>query len=302
MVWHDPARGHTVQIITGLAQREPVEEAKPVLPDAPLVLDYLHERPQTPTIAATTLEAMRQAWKEKPWEWWLRYRLHLNPAVTLPPTGLPRDEAGYGGGQLGSVVGTVVHRLFEMPTALPQQDRQAFRRLIEAMAASLLDDSADQELSFLPDPAMVRIVADAVEQIWRRLRAADGSAKPLRTLLGASGQTEVPFVLKLGRWQISGRYDKLLATERGFEIVDWKTDQEDDSEVILRRHEPQMRLYALALHRAGRAALVNGRMRVQLALLYPMVVRPLTFLPEELEAFGDELAKEFQQMGAYEPN
>ena len=81
------------------------------------------------------------------------------------------------------------------------------------------------------------VVADAVEQIWQRLHTSDGRGEPVRKLLEADGEAEVPFVLKLGRWQISGRYDKLLATNGGFEIVDWKTDRQDDPETIVRRHD-----------------------------------------------------------------
>jgi hypothetical protein len=33
-----------------------------------------------------------------------------------------------------------------------------------------------------------------------------------------------------------------------------------------------------------------------------MLVKPLTFLPADLEAFGNELAHGFQQMDAYEPD
>jgi hypothetical protein len=111
----------------------------------------------------------------------------------------------------------------------------------------------------------------------------------------------VPFLLKLGRWQVTGRYDKLLAANGGFEIVDWKTDREEDAETIVQRHEPQMRLYALALHRAGLASYVNGRVRVHLVLLHFMRVQPLSFSPFDLEAFAAKLAQELQEMDIYEP-
>jgi len=306
-VWEDAALGHAVQIITGVAGNEPVEETETFVPDEPLALDYIHERPQTPTTATTSLEFMRQRWRDQPWECWLKYRVHLDPHVKLPDSGLRSEQAQSDGG-LGTVIGTLVHRLFEMPGALPQQQPEALRKLLEAMAASLLsapsrvDVLPEEESPILADLEAIRIVADAVERIWLRLHADEGSGKQIRELIEAAGETEVPFILKLGCWQVSGRYDKLLTANGGFEIVDWKTDKEDDPETIVRRHEPQMRLYALALHRAGLAALVDGRVRVHLAMLHPMLVKPMSFLPEDLEAFADELAHELQQMDTYEPN
>jgi ATP-dependent helicase/nuclease subunit A len=302
-VWQDPAQGHVVQIITGASAGDPIEGTKPTAPEPRMALDYVHERPQSPTLATTSLEQMRQKWKTQPWEWWLKYRVQLDAQVSLPSIGTRSRASHPGGGQLGTVIGTLVHRLFEMPGALQQQTPAAFRKLLEAMAAGLLvspsplDDVGEEESPMLADPETVRVVAAAVEQIWGRLQKATGNE--VRELLEAAGETEVPFVLRLGRWQISGRYDKLLASSGGFEIVDWKTDREAEPEIIARRHEPQMRLYALALHRAGLAALVEGKVRVHLAMLHPLRVKPLCFSPRDLEAFANELAHELQQMDAY---
>ena len=305
-VWQDAAQAHVVQIITGVSAGDPLEEIKPTSSEPRFALDYIHERPLTPTIATTSLEQMREKWHSKRWEWWLKYRVQLDAQVSLPSTDPGSDSPHSGGGQLGTAIGTLVHRLFEMPGALQHQTPEAFRQLLEAMAAGLLLSpspfaDADEEASpVLADPETVRVVADAVEQIWQRIQKPTGGQ--VRKLLEAPGDTEVPFVLKLGRWQISGRYDKLLASNGGFEIVDWKTDKEDEPEIIAHRHEAQMRLYALALHRAGRAALAEGKVRVHLAMLHPMLVKPLTFVPEDLEAFANQLTHELRQMDAYEPD
>jgi ATP-dependent exoDNAse (exonuclease V) beta subunit len=230
--------------------------------------------------------------------------VQLHAEVSLPTAGLRDDGPQSGSSQLGTAIGTLVHRLFEMPGALQHQTPQAFRKLLEAMAAGLLlapsplEGAGDEESPILADPETIRVVADAVEQIWQRLHKATGAQ--VRELIEAAGETEVPFVLKVGRWQISGRYDKLLARNGGFEIVDWKTDREAEPETIVRRHEPQMRLYALALRRTGMAALVDGKIRVHLAMLYPMLVAPLSFSPADLETFAKELANELEEMDAYE--
>jgi ATP-dependent helicase/nuclease subunit A len=304
-VWHDPAQAHVVQILTGVSAGDPIAETKPTSPQPRFALQYIHERPLTPTIATTSLEQMRETWKSKRWEWWLKYRVQLDAQVSLPTIAPGSAAPDSGGGQLGTAVGTLVHRLFEMPAAFQSERHEAFRKLLEAMAAGLLspsplEDAGEEASPVLADPEAVRAVAETVERIWQRVHKP--TARQVRVLLEAPGETEVPFVLKLGRWQISGRYDKLLASNGGFEIVDWKTDKVNDPEIIARRHEPQMRLYALALHRAGRAALVEGKVRVHLAMLHPLLVKPLIFSLGDLEIFANELAHELHQMDAYEPD
>jgi ATP-dependent helicase/nuclease subunit A len=306
-VWTDSARGYTVQIIREVPAGGAIGKGDFSLPDTALALDYLHEKPQTPIIATTSLEEMRAMWAKRPWRWWLKYRMQLDAHVKAPSSSLVAERGPATGsrGQLGTVVGTLVHRLLEMPNAWPQQSAAAFRSLLEAMAAGLLlsapslDHPEEEEVSIPADPETVRAIVDAVEHLWGRLHQASGTS--IRELLQAAGETEVPFILQLGRWQVSGRYDKLLTTKDGLEIVDWKTDKDDEPETIVRRHEPQMRLYALALHRAGLAAFPNGKVRVHLAMLHPMRVKPVNFLPSDLDAFADELARELEQMEAYDP-
>lgn len=331
-VWQDATQGYRVQIITTLSAGGQIGRTKRSLPDTRLALGYIHERPNTPLIATTSLEQMRERWRANAWEWWLKYRMQLDPHVKSPSIDFRSEESQTNGGQLGTVIGTLVHRLFEMPGPLQTESRAGFRQLLEAMAASLLlsassPGNAEEDSTIEADPHMVGCVADAVEQIWQRLYAsgslyasASGGRQPpvtsshqgadaarsqevwqIRQLLEAAGETEVPFILKLGRWQVSGRYDKLLATDGGFEIVDWKTDKDEDAGAIARRHEPQMRLYALALHRAGLAGYVNGSVRVHLVLLHLLQVWPLRFSPSELEEFAGELAKELHEMDVYDP-
>jgi ATP-dependent exoDNAse (exonuclease V) beta subunit len=300
--WTDDACGYAVHIVREVSAEETASQQPVSLPDTKLALEYIHERPQTPTIATTSLEEMRAMWKGTPWRWWLKYRMQLDARVSKPDIGLGGELGTAARGQLGTIVGTLVHRLLEMPTAWQARDADTFHNMLEAMAAalllssSLLDRPEEEETSLPSEPGTVRLIVDTVEHLWDRLQQASGKA--VRELLQAAGDTEVPFILKLGRWQISGRYDKLLISKDGFEIVDWKTDKEDEPDTISRRHEPQMRLYALALYRAG---LARGQIRVHLAMLHPMRVKVLSFLPADLEAFADELVREFQQMEAYQP-
>jgi hypothetical protein len=124
----------------------------------------------------------------------------------------------------------------------------------------------------------------------------------LRRLLEAAGEVEVDFALRLKRWHVSGRFDKLLASAGGYEIVDWKSDKDGEPRKIVERHTPQMKLYALALYRAGRAAIAEGSVRVHLAMLHPMLVQRLYFSLEELEDFAGRLVEDLERMDAYQPD
>jgi len=65
------------------------------------------------------------------------------------------------------------------------------------------------------------------------------------------------------------------------------------------QYDTQMRLYALALHRSGRAAVVQGSIQVHLALLHLGRVQTLRFTEEELEKLAAMLEAELRQMDEY---
>ena len=147
----------------------------------------------------------------------------------------------------------------------------------------------------MASPAVDRVVS-GVEEILEII-CAKGNER-VRELLEAPGEPEVEFLLQVGRWHITGRFDKLLPhPSGGYEIVDWKTDREPNWQDIVRRYrEKQMRLYALALVRVGRAALIDGAVQVHLALLHHGRVETLRFPLQELEEFASDLEKELQEM------
>ncbi|MGE3808351.1 MAG: PD-(D/E)XK nuclease family protein, partial [Gemmataceae bacterium] len=134
--------------------------------------------------------------------------------------------------------------------------------------------------------------------ILNKLRAHPDRARAIRALVAAAGDPEVPFGLRLGNWFVSGRFDKLLRCDPGWEVIDWKTDADQDVDAIVARHTPQMRLYGLALWRANLAHLVKGSVRVHLALLGPLAVHTLSFTTDELEVFARELEEELRAMMA----
>ena len=80
--------------------------------------------------------------------------------------------------------------------------------------------------------------------------------------------------------------------------MDWKTDAASPKEIV-KRYEEQMKIYALALYQSGRAEIVEGTVRVRLALLRHGKVETLRFVPEELETYAKRLEEELRKMDEY---
>jgi len=178
--------------------------------------------------------------------------------------------------------------------------------LLPVMAGNLLSQSAvdwpaNGEVAPLIPPDEVQEVVAAAQAILQKVGADESRANEIRALVEAPGETEVDFVLRLGRWHITGRFDKLLATPSGNQIVDWKTDRDEDPATIIKRYQNQMKLYALALYRIGKAAIDQGAVPVRLVLLHHLQVVSLSFAVAELEAFAACLATEFTRMETYVP-
>lgn len=310
-MWHDPASDFKVSIITDVAP-DAAKEAKASAPiSQSMDLQYVHERSRSPSIATTGLEKMRETFRRSPHEWWLRYRVKVQPHMSKPisiseirtPHSEKADvglEVGDSEENLGMVIGTIVHRLFEMGeevAELPQED------LIQTMAANLIASSQSElngdekdESPGVSSKAISKVVS-SVQQIIERIRRKEYDA--IRRLLKEKGEPEVEFLVPLGRWHVSGRFDKLLSRPGGFEIVDWKTDREADWQEIVKRYDNQMRLYALALYRSGRAALLDGNVCVHLALLHHGRVETLRYKPVELDEHAVILDKELRQMDEF---
>jgi ATP-dependent helicase/nuclease subunit A len=300
-LWEDPSRAWRVAIITqstgACAEPPPAAELRP----QPLALEYIRELPRSPGLATTTLEEMRRLFAKNPEEWWLQYRAHVRPFV--PPADLDKaPPPGAGHANLGMVIGTLTHRLLEMGDLFLQEPSEIPEPLLRAMAASLLYTGQDraataEEEDDVTSTALVQDVVAALADIRRRFLERPDEARSILDLVNAPGDVEVAFALSIGRWHIAGRYDKLLARRDGYEILDWKTDMEEPAQVV-ERYRPQMRLYALALLRAGKASLRGDALCVHLALLHHLRVEQVVFKKSELEAFAEEMRADLEAMDA----
>jgi len=313
--WQEATGDFEMKIITEVAPptEGKVEPAHPI--SRSINLQYLHERSRWPSIATTGLDRMRDTWRRSLDEWWRRYRVNVRDnlpkansksEIRNPKSEIQKEigEISESDDNFGTLVGSMVHRMFEMGRDMLDTSENNRRSLLRAMAANLLANSrlpenADGEEEWpVVDSDTVSTVVSTVEQIIERVNKKDHDE--IRRLLETPGEAEVQFLLPLGRWHITGRFDKLLpGPDGGWEIVDWKTDRESDSQNIVERYDKQMRLYALALHRTGRAALIDEAVRVHLALLYHGRVETLNFPLEELDGFAAELEKDLQEMDEF---
>ncbi|GIW78887.1 MAG: hypothetical protein KatS3mg105_0694 [Gemmatales bacterium] len=289
--WKDEKTGLEVTIVTKVTDRANPTLLSPNQRLAEVDLGYIHELPKHPVVATTAIDSMRETFRQNPNEWLLRYRLKLQPQIAKA-----REVFLQSGSEenFGAVVGGIMHRLLEI-TPSRKGEWTADRLLIQALATNLLSETGGD--SFSPSElARVGEIVASVERIIRRLNESSEAADKVRSLIQAEGEREVPFALQLGRYHITGRFDKLLPVDPGYEIIDWKTDKEEDIEAVVKQHQPQMQLYALALYRSGQAHVRDDRIFVHLVLLHHLDVRTLCFPVNELENFARELEIDLEAM------
>ena len=299
--WEDPAKGWRLTIVKSSSARTPVEMPAEDTAGSTVDLESIVELSQTPLVAATQLQRLREISIGNAQDWWLRYRVHLDPAPK--PAGefweksadlTPRDR--------GALVGQLVHRMLMLGDDILELAPKVFDQRLIAMGAALLepaigDDESDQSGA---DPLEIEAITGAARKIFARLRKTDRDAEAIRQLMRAPGKTETPFALALGRWVVRGRFDKLIAAEHsaGYHLVDWKTGlrgARDGEE----RYRAQMLLYALALARSGQAARIDGGIQVQLVFLETAEIKPLHFNDETLRAFGSEIEADLLKTDAF---
>src|SRR5262249_46863255 len=136
--WQDASGKLKVQIVTAISGVTPPREAPPPEPAPTIDLQTIDEPPRHHSLATTALEEMRRLFADRPKEWWLPYRLQLLPHVNVPPDNLAQAMQPNKTENIGTAVGTLVHRLMEMgKNALDLPDAE-LTKLLTAMACNHL--------------------------------------------------------------------------------------------------------------------------------------------------------------------
>lgn len=294
--WDDGTEGAHVTIVTQ-SSAEPVRwHATPPARPGKLRLGRVDESAPFVHVAATGLEEMRQLWRTDPNAWWMQHRCHVLPRVPAAGASDPDVNAW------SAAVGTLLHRIFECHGATADRPARERRRLIEAMAARLVEDpGASAEGTSGPNGLRgdrFDELVEATDAVLTRIARGEGR---VRRLLEAAGLAEVSFCLRVGRWHISGRFDKVLDTPDGSELVDWKSGGGDCGRLV-ELYRPQAQLYALALSRLSPGGTPPETVRIHLALLEQGQVEVLRFHRLELEAFAQQLEDELRRMDAFAPD
>jgi ATP-dependent helicase/nuclease subunit A len=158
------------------------------------------------------------------------------PELDPEPDGLDLDDPQptLRQGEAALVRGQLLHRAFEL-FAFDAVDPPALVRRIAAAAR-------------VGDAGLVDVVCDQV-------RAFVGSPMHQRLRRARRRHMELPFLLSTDEVEVHGQIDCLLEEERGWLVVDWKTDEVDPERAASHAERAgylaQARLYAEAAQRLG---------------------------------------------------
>jgi len=191
------------------------------------------------------------------------------------------DEARF-----GKLIGTSVHRMFEMRHALDGLDGVERKKSIERLVAHAVEKARSDEMLLHFSQERITEVASKADLIVAK-HGKPGSN--LFNLLEQRGTSEVDFTIRIGRWVISGRIDRLL--ENG-EAIDWKTDQGRKKE-IEGKYRPQMLVYSLAMLQRRRQMGQHGSEPVIIHLAMTKGngdIVPMIYQVAEIEAFHEKLS------------
>ncbi|MGC8595468.1 MAG: UvrD-helicase domain-containing protein [Candidatus Kryptoniota bacterium] len=225
-----------------------------------------------------------QTYKICPTKYFLRYRIGLpTPEIVWDP-----DEASeFSDEILSTIKGRVIHKaLQQLIPELSIVDNQmiaaSVKNAILSERSIRLDQSKASDLMI----DIERNIANAIETIGR---------------LNLTGQiyVEQTITQKFGEDYLTGTIDLMVKSEKGFQIVDYKTNRIDRNiEEIYREYEIQMKLYALLCR------MVNPDQKsVQATLVFTRkknLSLSKTYQADELETFAGELQRLISELKSLE--
>ena len=295
--WEIPSdKSLHVRIVRDPSDSE-IQAPRTVKPEPTYDLESLRETPRKRTIAATALKKMLELHRDNPNEWAMRYRHHVQAHVGAIPKHLSDGKKRDVDSDVGKHVGTLVHRGLEMGTALPKKvnDRRA---LLVAHAAALINERGrDPDEPGSADPDASRTLPEVIAETALNILAKVLPNNPFKGLLEVEGEAEVDFVLPIGNWIITGRFDRLIRGDGDrWDIVDWKTDEMSADEIV-EEYRPQMKLYALALFESQPQAERTEEVVVHLAMTAHGQSQRLSFGASELVDYRSKLESELPNVG-----
>jgi ATP-dependent helicase/nuclease subunit A len=205
------------------------------------------------------------------------YELSIIQGISEPS----REEERYipsGGRELGSLVHGMLQRWDMAPYSMEETVERELQR-------SGLTERERRELH----PKTMRLVQSFADMdIAAEIRDA------------SEVRTEVPFFLKVDRFQVEGVIDKLYRNREGrLTIIDYKTDRVSAGEVPEKadKYRFQLALYALAA-----ARLFGEPVETLLLFLHPGIVHPLKNDPDKTEKEVRSMIRELQALTEFPRN
>lgn len=232
--------------------------------------------------SATVLQTYRLC----PTKYFLRYRVGL----PTPEIVWDRDESSeFNDEILSTIKGRVIHKALQNLVAkLPVVDDRMIAVEVRNAILSESNIRFDQTKESEPIIDIEHNVANAL-----------GSLRKLN--LNGQIYVEQTITQKFGDDYLTGTIDLLIESERGFQVIDYKTNRIDRNiEEIYRDYEVQMKVYALL------CKLVNpGQHSVQTLLVFTRkqnLVVSKSYSNRELDAFADELRGLINELKSLELN
>ncbi|MFM7097189.1 MAG: UvrD-helicase domain-containing protein [Gemmataceae bacterium] len=194
---------------------------------------------------------------------------------------------------MGAIIGSIIHRVFELGDTLPKSEKDLCP-ILESMAGSYLNTREDDESGKPGSNNTAKIIARQVMIIMSKLGQPE--FKKLKSLAEETegAVNEKDFSMRIGNCIVYGRFDRVYPYKNPPLIVDWKTDN-DSMEKITKRYESQMKLYALGLYLQYPNEKRPEKICVKLGLTSSGYMIDLTYTSENLRSYFNEINKLLNQ-------